>query len=52
MCEAEMMSLIGEDAECESRSDEEEYFTYFDEERRRVALRGPARRLIMPAEHI
>jgi len=44
------MGLIGEDAECESRRDEEEYSTYSDEERRRVALRGPARRPIGLAE--
>jgi hypothetical protein len=37
------MANIAEPSACESRSDDEEYPRYFEEERRRVARREPAR---------
>jgi hypothetical protein len=43
MSEAEITIGIAERSARESRSDDEEYSTYLEEERRRVARRGPAR---------
>ena len=47
-----MMTRIAESSACESRSDDEEMPSIFEEERRRVARRGPARRGITSAEDI
>lgn len=52
MAEAEMVTWSGEAGERESRSDDEEYSTYFEEERRGVALSGPVDRVAISAEDI
>jgi hypothetical protein len=36
------MAGVAEPSACESRSDDEEYQRYFEDERRRVARRAPA----------
>ncbi|MFK7987985.1 MAG: hypothetical protein AB8I08_18340 [Sandaracinaceae bacterium] len=52
MSEADLVSLLCEPAGCESRRDDEEHVEYFEEEQRRVAPRGPLRRLAEFADDI